>query len=83
MAPTRSLPQRLTAKRNIGAAADFFEAALLAEFSRADERNDEDEMKEKVEILVELNGGLSAVQVFVQKREMLTDAGFDPLQNLT
>lgn len=83
VAPTRSLPQRLTAKRNIGAAADFFEAALLAEFSRADERNDEDEMKEKVEILVELNGGLSAVQVFVQKREMLTDAGFDPLQNLT
>jgi len=83
VAPTRSLPQRLTAKRNIGAAADFFEAALLAEFNKADERDDEAEMKGKVEILVELNGGLSAVQVFVQKREMLSDAGYDPLQNLT
>lgn len=82
LAPTRSLPQRMTVLRNVQSAMDFFESALLAEFERADNRRDEEAMREKATVLWELNQSTSVVQVFVQKREIFYDQSHNPLRNL-
>lgn len=82
VAPTRSLPQRMTVLRNVQSAMDFFESALIAEFERADNRHDEVVMKEKATVLWELNQSTSVVQVFVQKREIFYDQSHNPLKNL-
>jgi recyclin-1 len=81
VAPTRSLPQRMTVLRNVQSATDFFESALLAEFERADTRRDEQAMKEKAIVLAELKSS-SVIQVFVQKREIFYDQSHNPLRNL-
>ncbi|KAM0752970.1 hypothetical protein T439DRAFT_323586 [Meredithblackwellia eburnea MCA 4105] len=83
VAPTRSLPQRQTVLRNVQSGMDFFESALLAEFERADNRGEEEAMKEKARILWDLNGSMNVVQVFVQKREIFYDQSHNPLINLT
>jgi recyclin-1 len=82
LAPTRSLPQRLSVLRNVQSACDFFESAMLAEFERADSRRDEVAMREKATILWELNGGSSVTQVFIQKREIFYDQSHNALSNL-
>lgn len=81
VAPTRSLPQRMTVLRNVQSATDFFESALLTEFERADTRRDEEAMKEKATVLAELKSS-SVIQVFVQKREIFYDQSHNPLRNL-
>ncbi|KDE09280.1 hypothetical protein MVLG_00598 [Microbotryum lychnidis-dioicae p1A1 Lamole] len=83
VAPTRSVPQRMTVLRNTQSAMDFFESALLAEFERADTKGDEQAMKEKAYVLWELNQSPSVIQVFMQKREIFYDQSHDPLKNLT
>ncbi|BGO99805.1 Recyclin-1 [Rhodotorula toruloides] len=83
VAPTRSLPQRMTVLRNVQSAIDFFESALLAEFERADSIQDEQAMKEKAEVMWELNQSTTVSQVFVQKRETLFGTNHYPLRNLT
>ncbi|GAA5874623.1 hypothetical protein JCM16303_002927 [Sporobolomyces ruberrimus] len=90
LAPTRSLPQRMTVLRNVQSAMDFFESALVAEFERADRgggievKKDEEGMREKAKVLWELNEGNSLSQIFVQKREeVFYEQSFNPLQNLT
>ncbi|GAA6011961.1 hypothetical protein JCM11491_000118 [Sporobolomyces phaffii] len=84
LAPTRSLPQRMTVLRNVQSAMDFFESALVAEFERADTTGDEASMKDKASVLWELNQANSLSQIFVQKREeAFFDQPFDPLKNLT
>ncbi|SCV72164.1 BQ2448_4858 [Microbotryum intermedium] len=83
VAPTRSVPQRMTVLRNTQSAMDFFESALLAEFERADTRGDEKAMKEKAYVLWELNQSPSVIQVFIQKREIFYDQSHNPLKNLT
>lgn len=82
LAPSRSLPQRMTVLRNVQSSMDFFESALLAEFERCDTRGDEEGMKEKAKVLWGLNKSMSVIQVFVQKREIFYDQTFDPLKNL-
>lgn len=83
LAPTRSLPQRLTVLRNVQSAMDFFESALLSEFEKADTLKDEKTMKDKAKVLWELNTTNSLSQIFVQKREVFYDQSFNPLRNLT
>ncbi|GAA5925817.1 Rcy1p [Sporobolomyces koalae] len=83
LAPTRSLPQRLTVLRNVQSAMDFFESALVSEFERADTTRDEKSMKEKAKVLWELNQANSLSQIFIQKREVFYDQTFNPLKNLT
>ncbi|KAK4056683.1 F-box protein: endocytic membrane traffic, recycling ReCYcling 1 [Microbotryomycetes sp. JL221] len=83
VAPTRSLPQRMTVLRNVQSAMDFFESALLAEFERADTRRDEKAMKEKATVLWELNQTSNVIQVFVQKREIFYDQSHNPLRNIS
>ncbi|SCZ88219.1 BZ3500_MvSof-1268-A1-R1_Chr2-1g04266 [Microbotryum saponariae] len=83
VAPTRSVPQRMTVLRNTQSAMDFFESALLAEFERADTKGDEKAMKEKAYVLWELNQSPSVIQVFIQKREIFYDQSHNPLKNLT
>ncbi|GAA5865734.1 hypothetical protein JCM1840_003237 [Sporobolomyces johnsonii] len=83
VAPTRSLPQRLTVLRNVQSATDFFESALLAEFEKADTGRDEKAMRDKAVVLWELNESSSLSQIFVQKREIFYDQGHNPLKNLT
>lgn len=84
LAPTRSLPQRLTVLRNVQSAMDFFESALVAEFERADTSKDEDSMRDKAKVLWELNEGNSLREIFVQKREeVFFEREFNPLRNLT
>ncbi|GAA6007013.1 hypothetical protein JCM10207_009170 [Rhodosporidiobolus poonsookiae] len=83
VAPTRSLPQRSTVLRNVQSAMDFFESALIAEFEKADARRDEDAMKEKAEVLWQLNESSNVAQVFVQRREIFYDSSPNPLRNLT
>lgn len=83
LAPTRSLPQRMTVLRNVQSACDFFESAMLAEFERADSRRDEAAMRDKARVLWELNGGSSVIQVFVQRREIFYEQSHNALNNLT
>ncbi|GJN90561.1 hypothetical protein Rhopal_003573-T1 [Rhodotorula paludigena] len=83
VAPTRSLPQRLTVLRNVQSAMDFFESTLLAEFERADAAKDEATMKDRATVLWELNQSTTLSQVFVQKRETMFGTGHSPLRNLT
>ncbi|GAA6064475.1 hypothetical protein JCM10212_001824 [Sporobolomyces blumeae] len=83
VAPTRSLPQRMTVLRNVQSATDFFESALLSEFEKADTTHDEDGMKDKAKVLWQLNESSSLAQIFVQKREIFYDQSHDPLKNLT
>ncbi|KAM0791348.1 hypothetical protein ACM66B_005816 [Microbotryomycetes sp. NB124-2] len=83
VAPTRSLPQRTTVLRNVQSAMDFFESALLSEFEKADTRRDERAMKEKAQVLWELNQTSNVMQVFVQKREIFYDQSHNPLRNIS
>ncbi|GAA5820686.1 hypothetical protein JCM3770_001451, partial [Rhodotorula araucariae] len=83
VAPTRSLPHRLTILRNVQSAMDFFESTLLAEFERADAAGDEDAMRDRASVMWEVNQSQTVAQVFVQKRETLFGAGQSPLRNLT
>ena len=83
LAPTRSLPQRLTVLRNVQSAMDFFESALLSEFENADTMKDEGVMRDKAKVLWELNTSNSLSQIFVQKREIFYDQSYNPLKNLT
>ncbi|GAA5893611.1 Rcy1p [Sporobolomyces salmoneus] len=84
LAPTRSLPQRMTVLRNVQSAIDFFESTLVADFEKSDQARDEGNMREKAKVLWELNKGNSLSQIFVQKREeVFFEREFDPLQNLT
>ncbi|KAK4054487.1 F-box protein: endocytic membrane traffic, recycling ReCYcling 1 [Microbotryomycetes sp. JL201] len=83
VAPTRSLPQRTTVRRNVQSAMDFFESALISEFEKADTRRDEHAMKEKAEVLWELNQTSNVMQVFVQKREIFYDQSHNPLRNIS
>lgn len=80
VAPTRSRTQRLLVARNVQSAIDFYESTLLAEFERADAGTggqgkgggrDEATMKDKANVLWELNQSTTLSQVFVQKRETL------------
>jgi recyclin-1 len=76
VAPTRSRTQRLLVARNVQSAIDFYESTLLAEFERADAAagpggRDEATMKDKANVLWELNQSTTLSQVFVQKRETL------------
>ncbi|GAA5948066.1 hypothetical protein JCM3765_007091 [Sporobolomyces pararoseus] len=85
LAPTRSLPQRMTVLRNVQSAMDFFESTLVSEFERSDRLKDEQGMKEKAKVLWELNKQNSLKEIFVQKREeqVFFEKTFDPCKNLT
>ncbi|BGP16438.1 hypothetical protein JCM10213_004006 [Rhodosporidiobolus nylandii] len=83
VAPTRSLPQRQTVLRNVQSAMDFFESALIAEFEKADSARNEEGMKDKANVLWELNQSTNVAQVFVQRREILYEQSVNPLKNLT
>lgn len=72
-----------TLARNLQSAIDLFEASLLSEFERADERRDEEAMRSSAALLWALGSdGSSVIQVFVTKREIFYDTRFNPLDNL-
>jgi hypothetical protein len=70
LAPTRSLQTLTAVRRNLQNAMDFYENSMLAEFEKADSKNDEVSMKQLAEVMWALNGCQSLVQVFLNKREM-------------
>jgi recyclin-1 len=70
LAPTRSPHVLGIVRRNLQSAIDSYEASMLSEFEKADERNDEDSMKRIADVMWGLNGCQSLVQIFLNKREM-------------
>lgn len=98
VAPTRSNTTLNIYKRNLESATDFFEGAILAEFEKADIRNDLEAMKRCASVawalpttattstnaLHSITGASNKniVQVFVNRREIFYDQSHNPLKNL-
>ncbi|CAM0135915.1 F-box protein: endocytic membrane traffic, recycling ReCYcling 1 [Umbelopsis sp. WA50703] len=61
----------------------YFESACLHEFELAYDMQDVDKMQQYAHALVELNGGQSCIQTFIQKHSMFYDNPFTPDANFS